>query len=160
MASLGHIELKGQHLMEIFRYYLPNVISRHERTHISFTEKLVHEYAAKDMGTFNKNINDAKFATFHKRAAIRGSCNQLLHHQQMSRLSMGNPLTHCGLVTTEIWVNIGSCNGLLPDGNKPLLEQTPTLIFLSTWQVGQLYGTIYLTFEIFTWQNYLNLKST
>ena len=31
------------------------------------------------------------------------------------------PLTHCGLVT-EIWVNIGSGNGLLPDGTKPLPE--------------------------------------
>ena len=32
-------------------------------------------------------------------------------------------LTHCSLVTpyaTEIWVNIGSANGLLPDGTKPL----------------------------------------
>ena len=32
-------------------------------------------------------------------------------------------LTHRGLVTpcvTQIWVNIGSCNGLLPDGSKPL----------------------------------------
>ena len=36
-----------------------------------------------------------------------------------------NVLTHCGLVThmgTEIWVNIGSGNGLLPDGTKPLPE--------------------------------------
>ena len=35
-------------------------------------------------------------------------------------------LTHCGLVTPygdmEIWVNIGSGNGLLPDGTKPLPE--------------------------------------
>ena len=36
-----------------------------------------------------------------------------------------NELTNCGLVTpysdiSEIWVNIGSCNGLLPDGTKPL----------------------------------------
>ena len=26
------------------------------------------------------------------------------------------------LMATEIWVNIGSCNGLLPDGTKPLPE--------------------------------------
>ena len=25
-------------------------------------------------------------------------------------------------MTTEIWVNIGSGNGLLPDGTKPLTE--------------------------------------
>ena len=34
-------------------------------------------------------------------------------------------LTHCGLVTphgTEIWANIASGNGLLPDGTKPLPE--------------------------------------
>ena len=37
-------------------------------------------------------------------------------------------LTHYGLVTpygelaTEIWVNIGSGNGLLPEGTKPLPE--------------------------------------
>ena len=33
-------------------------------------------------------------------------------------------LTHCGLMTPygEIWVNIGSGNGLLPDGIKPLPE--------------------------------------
>ena len=34
-------------------------------------------------------------------------------------------LTYCGLMTlygTEIWVNIGSGNGLLPDGTKPLPE--------------------------------------
>ena len=31
-------------------------------------------------------------------------------------------LTHCGLVAPEIWVNIGSGNGLLPDGNKLLPE--------------------------------------
>ena len=31
-------------------------------------------------------------------------------------------LTHCGLVTREAWVNIGSGNGLLPDGTKPLPE--------------------------------------
>ena len=31
-------------------------------------------------------------------------------------------LTHCGLVTKQIWVNIGSGNGLLPDGTKPLPE--------------------------------------
>ena len=34
-------------------------------------------------------------------------------------------LTHCGLMTPygdEIWVNIGSGNGLLPDGTKPLPE--------------------------------------
>ena len=33
------------------------------------------------------------------------------------------PLTHCGLVThmaTNTWINIGSDNGLLPDGTKPL----------------------------------------
>ena len=35
-------------------------------------------------------------------------------------------LTHCGLIrhiATEIWVNIGSGNGLLPDGTKPLPER-------------------------------------
>ena len=33
-------------------------------------------------------------------------------------------ITHCGLVMpySEIWVNIGSGNGLLPDGTKPLPE--------------------------------------
>ena len=34
-------------------------------------------------------------------------------------------LTHCGLLTPyvdKIWVNIGSGNGLLPDGTKPLPE--------------------------------------
>ena len=34
-------------------------------------------------------------------------------------------LTHCGQghhMATEIWVNIGSGNGLLPDGTKPLPE--------------------------------------
>ena len=34
-------------------------------------------------------------------------------------------LTYCGLVMlygAEIWVNIGSGNGLLPDGTKPLPE--------------------------------------
>ena len=35
-------------------------------------------------------------------------------------------LTHCGLVA-ENWVNIGSGNGLLPDGTKPLPE--PMLIY-------------------------------
>ena len=32
------------------------------------------------------------------------------------------PLTHWGVVTPENWVNIGSGNGLLPDGTKPLPE--------------------------------------
>ena len=35
----------------------------------------------------------------------------------------------CGIVTPyrdEIWVNIGSGNGLLPDGTKPLLEPVLT----------------------------------
>ena len=39
-------------------------------------------------------------------------------------------LTHCGLVmtlATLIWVNIGSGNGLLPDGTKPLPE--PMLMY-------------------------------
>ena len=31
-------------------------------------------------------------------------------------------LTHWGLVMPQIWVNIGSGNGLLPDGTKPLPE--------------------------------------
>ena len=31
-------------------------------------------------------------------------------------------LTHWGLVSTKIWVNFGSGNGLLPDGTKPLPE--------------------------------------
>ena len=34
-----------------------------------------------------------------------------------------NVLTHCGLVMpdgTQIWINIGSGNGLLLDGTKPL----------------------------------------
>ena len=33
-------------------------------------------------------------------------------------------LTHCDLMTPygDMWVNIGSGNGLLPDGNKPLPE--------------------------------------
>ena len=35
-------------------------------------------------------------------------------------------LTHCGLVTTQDWFNIGSGNGWLPDGTKPLPEPTLT----------------------------------
>ena len=31
-------------------------------------------------------------------------------------------LTHCGLMTPEVWVNTGSGNGLLPDGTKPFPE--------------------------------------
>ena len=34
----------------------------------------------------------------------------------------GGWITQWGLVTPEIWVNIGSGNGLLPDGTKPLPE--------------------------------------
>ena len=37
--------------------------------------------------------------------------------------SLPEGLTHCGLVTAEIWVNIGSGNGLLPDCTKPLPNQ-------------------------------------
>ena len=36
-------------------------------------------------------------------------------------------LTHCGLVMSKIWVKIGSGNGLLPHGTKPLPE--PMLIY-------------------------------
>ena len=32
------------------------------------------------------------------------------------------PLSHCGHMVTQIWVNIGSDNGLLPDDTKPLPE--------------------------------------
>ena len=43
-----------------------------------------------------------------------------------SRCAIKSLLTHCGLVTPYIaswnWVNIGSGNGLLPDGTKPLPE--------------------------------------
>ena len=28
-------------------------------------------------------------------------------------------VTHCGLVASQIFVNIGSGNGLVPDGTKP-----------------------------------------
>ena len=31
-----------------------------------------------------------------------------------------------GMISNEIWVNIGSCNGLLPDSTKPLPEQVLT----------------------------------
>ena len=31
-------------------------------------------------------------------------------------------LTHCGLVVTQIWINISSGNGLWPDGTKSLPE--------------------------------------
>ena len=38
-----------------------------------------------------------------------------------------DPLTHYGLVMKQIWVTIGSGNGLLPDGTKPLPD--PMLIY-------------------------------
>ena len=37
-----------------------------------------------------------------------------------------NELTHWPLVTPWIWVNIGSGNGLLPDGTKPSPEPVLT----------------------------------
>ena len=43
-------------------------------------------------------------------------------------------LSHCGLVchmVAYIWVNIGSCNGLLPEGTKPLPEPMFTFHQLS-----------------------------
>ena len=46
-------------------------------------------------------------------------------YQQQVHVVMKNILTHWGLVTpyaTEIWVNIGPGNGLMPDSTKPLPE--------------------------------------
>ena len=43
-------------------------------------------------------------------------------HWQIYAALRGDELTHWGLVMPEIWVNIGSGNGLLPDGTKPLPE--------------------------------------
>ena len=37
-------------------------------------------------------------------------------------LTSAQVLTHCDHMATEIWVNIGSGNGLLPDSTKPLPE--------------------------------------
>ena len=43
-----------------------------------------------------------------------------IHRKAISQEVLMN-LTHCGLVlATEIWVNIGSGDGLLPDSTKPL----------------------------------------
>ena len=35
-------------------------------------------------------------------------------------------VTYWGHMVTEIWINIGSGNGLLPDGTKPLPESMLT----------------------------------
>ena len=53
-----------------------------------------------------------------------------LRPEQNGRHFAYGMLTHCCLVTpygAKIWVNIGSGNGLLPDGTKPLPE--PILTF-------------------------------
>ena len=49
--------------------------------------------------------------------------------EKVHGLCQFNGLTHCGPLTpygTQIPVNIGSGNGLLPDGTKPLPEPTLT----------------------------------
>ena len=48
-------------------------------------------------------------------------CSQGFMWQHVNINNMST-LTHWGLMATEIWVNIGSGNGLLPDGTKPLPE--------------------------------------
>ena len=54
-------------------------------------------------------------------------------------MKLFNISTHCGLVSV-IWVNIGSGNGLLPDGGKPIPE--PILIFYQRYSVAFTSGAI------------------
>ena len=49
-----------------------------------------------------------------------------------SSIVIKNIITHCGLVT-QIWINIGSSNGLLPDGSKPLPEPVLTNLAYHQW---------------------------
>ena len=68
---------------------------------------------------------------FHKVNARQYKwCSWLISANSISLMSVvflidRGYLTHCGLVTPYgdiIWVNIGSGNGLLPEGTKPLPE--------------------------------------
>ena len=53
---------------------------------------------------------------------------KLINLRLQLNLSGANDLTHYGLeMATQVWVNIGSNNGLLPDGTKPLPE--PMLMY-------------------------------
>ena len=52
--------------------------------------------------------------------------NSKCHIDVLTILSSPKISTHCGLVTTEICVKIGSGNGLLPDDTKSLPQ--PMLI--------------------------------
>ena len=52
-------------------------------------------------------------------------------------------LTHCALGATQIWVNIGWGNGLLPDGTKPLPEPMLTYRQISPMTLRALYKKIW-----------------
>ena len=57
-------------------------------------------------------------------------------------------------MATEIWVNIGSCNGLLPDSTKPLPEQ------LLTYHLYLPEDNSHETFSIFILDTITSLKIT